>query len=115
MLVGDVTKQASVDEVVRSTRVVIAAAGPYTKLGGPVVDACVRLHSHYLDLSGVISCSHHVLIWALKHQKLASVKPQLGCIIPLAIARQVVVAALVIAAHTSQWKTFLVVLTLWTS
>ncbi|KAK9861940.1 hypothetical protein WJX84_004832, partial [Apatococcus fuscideae] len=51
VLVGDMTKQASVDEVVRSTHVVIAAAGPYTKLGGPVVDACVRLHSHYLDLS----------------------------------------------------------------
>ena len=52
VLVGDATKQSSIDEVVKSSRVVIAAAGPYTRMGGPVVDACVRMHSHYVDLTG---------------------------------------------------------------
>ena len=52
MLIGDASKQSTIDDVVKSTHVVIAAAGPYTKMGSPVVDACVRMHSHYVDLTG---------------------------------------------------------------
>ena len=65
MLVGDASKQSTIDDVVKSTHVIIAAAGPYTKMGGPVVDACVRMHSHYVDLTGgqiafwlSLSCGH---------------------------------------------------------
>ena len=61
-MIGDITKEGALDEIVKSTHVVIAAAGPYTKLGGPVVDACVRLRAHYVDLTG-----KHVL--AAKHQE----------------------------------------------
>jgi short subunit dehydrogenase-like uncharacterized protein len=52
ILVGDSKNQKSVDEVVKQTRVLIAAAGPYTTLGLPVVDACVRLCTHYCDVTG---------------------------------------------------------------
>ena len=52
LLVGDATKQSTIDDLVKSTHVVIAAAGPYSKMGAPVVDACVRMHSHYVDLTG---------------------------------------------------------------
>lgn len=51
IMIGDITKEGALDEIVKSTHVVIAAAGPYTKLGGPVVDACVRLRAHYVDLT----------------------------------------------------------------
>lgn len=37
-----------------STSVVIAAAGPYLLVGGPVVDACVKHCTHYLDVTGEI-------------------------------------------------------------
>jgi len=50
--VGDASDQASVDEVVSQTRVVIACAGPFSQFGSPVVDACVRLGKHYVDITG---------------------------------------------------------------
>jgi short subunit dehydrogenase-like uncharacterized protein len=52
MLVADASNQASIDEVVKQAKVVIACAGPYAKIGTPVVDACVRLGAHYVDLTG---------------------------------------------------------------
>ena len=50
--------QASIDSVVKQAKVVIACAGPYAKLGTPVVDACVRLGAHCVDITGKIACSH---------------------------------------------------------
>lgn len=44
--------QASIDNVVGQAKVVIACTGPYAELGTPVVDACVRLGTHYVDLPG---------------------------------------------------------------
>ena len=46
--------QASIDSVVKQTKVVIACAGPYAKLGTPVVDACVRLGAHCVDITGIL-------------------------------------------------------------
>ena len=52
MLIADSSDQTSIDAVVKQAKVVIACAGPYAKLGTPVVDACVRLGAHYVDLTG---------------------------------------------------------------
>ena len=52
ILIADATDQASIDRVVKQTKVVIACAGPYAKLGTPVVDACVRLGAHCVDITG---------------------------------------------------------------
>lgn len=52
ILVADATDQASIDRVVKQTKVVIACSGPYAKIGTPVVDACVRLGAHYVDITG---------------------------------------------------------------
>ena len=52
ILVADATDQASIDSVVEQAKVVIACAGPYAKLGTPVVDACVRLGAHCVDITG---------------------------------------------------------------
>ena len=51
-MTADATDQASIDSVVKQTKVVIACAGPYAKLGTPVVDACVRLGAHCVDITG---------------------------------------------------------------
>lgn len=41
------------DAVVKQAKVVIACAGPYAQIGTPVVDACVRLGTHYVDITGM--------------------------------------------------------------
>ncbi len=56
LLIADTKDQASIDEVVKQAKVVIACAGPYAQLGTPVVDACVRLGTHYVDITGA-NCS----------------------------------------------------------
>jgi short subunit dehydrogenase-like uncharacterized protein len=44
--------QASVDKVVASTKVVVACAGPFTRMGTPIVKACVEKGTHYTDITG---------------------------------------------------------------
>ncbi|TFK45010.1 Saccharopine dehydrogenase-domain-containing protein [Crucibulum laeve] len=48
----DVTQPAQVEEVVKTTRVVINTVGPYWTWGTPVVEACIRHGIHYVDLTG---------------------------------------------------------------
>lgn len=52
ILVFDSTQQEQVDRVVARTRIVVSTAGPFRVYSDPIVDACVRLHTHYLDISG---------------------------------------------------------------
>eukprot|EP00911_Craspedida_sp_UC1_P002059 UC1_evm2s1589 len=52
VLVGDSTDQGSVDAIVGTTRVMVGLAGPFIKYGTPVVDACVRLGTNYVDING---------------------------------------------------------------
>ena len=52
MLVADSQDQASVDAVVSRTRVLLSTAGPFARYGTPVVDACVRLGTDYVDITG---------------------------------------------------------------
>ncbi|EIE26941.1 saccharopine dehydrogenase [Coccomyxa subellipsoidea C-169] len=54
LLIADTKDQASIDDVVKQAKVVIACAGPYAQLGTPVVDACVRLGTHYVDITGEV-------------------------------------------------------------
>jgi short subunit dehydrogenase-like uncharacterized protein len=51
ILVADSRNQASVDAVVSRTRVVLNTAGPFALYGTPVVDACVRFGTHYVDIT----------------------------------------------------------------
>lgn len=48
----DAADQASVDNVVGSSRVVIACSGPFTRMGTPVVKACVEKKTDYVDITG---------------------------------------------------------------
>jgi short subunit dehydrogenase-like uncharacterized protein len=52
VLVADSRDQASVDAMTARTRIVLNVAGPFALLGGPVVDACVRTGTHYVDIAG---------------------------------------------------------------
>lgn len=52
LLVADVDNPASLDTLVASTRCVCTLVGPYQFYGTALVAACVKLGTHYVDLSG---------------------------------------------------------------
>jgi short subunit dehydrogenase-like uncharacterized protein len=52
ILVADSGDQASVDAVVSQASVILSTAGPFALHGTPVVDACVRFGTHYVDITG---------------------------------------------------------------
>ena len=51
-MVADISDPASLDSMTSRAAAVIALAGPYAKLGTPVVEACIRNGAHYVDLTG---------------------------------------------------------------
>jgi short subunit dehydrogenase-like uncharacterized protein len=52
LILADPSDQRSIDTMVGRSRVVLAAAGPFSECGSPVVDACVRLGTDYVDITG---------------------------------------------------------------
>lgn len=52
VLVADSHDQQAVDAMVARTRVLLNTAGPYALYGNEIVDACVRLQTHYVDITG---------------------------------------------------------------
>jgi short subunit dehydrogenase-like uncharacterized protein len=52
LVIGDSLDPASVDAMVRRTRVVCTTVGPYARYGGPLVAACAERGVHYCDLTG---------------------------------------------------------------
>ncbi|EPY30104.1 saccharopine dehydrogenase, partial [Strigomonas culicis] len=48
----DVNKPETLDAVCQRARCIISCAGPFTRCGMPVVDACVRNGVHYIDSTG---------------------------------------------------------------
>jgi short subunit dehydrogenase-like uncharacterized protein len=66
ILVAESADQAAVDGLVARTRVLASTAGPYALYGNALVDACVRYHTHYVDITGetlwvrkLIDAYHH--------------------------------------------------------
>lgn len=54
LLVGDSQDRASLDEIVRQTRVIISAVGPYALYGTPLVAACAAHGVDYCDITGEV-------------------------------------------------------------
>ncbi len=54
MIRADSADTASIDAMAGQARLVIAAAGPYQLYGTPVVEACARHGTDYVDLSGEV-------------------------------------------------------------
>ncbi|KAM3107259.1 saccharopine dehydrogenase family protein [Phormidesmis sp. 146-33] len=52
VLVADSQDQQAVDAIVAQTRVLLTTAGPFALYGNTLVDACVRLKTHYVDITG---------------------------------------------------------------
>lgn len=52
IVVANSADQESVDSMVCQADVVIACAGPFSKYTAPIVDASVRLKTHYCDITG---------------------------------------------------------------
>ncbi len=52
VLVADSHDQAAIDAIVARTRVIATTAGPFALYGSAIVDACVRLKTHYVDITG---------------------------------------------------------------
>lgn len=52
VLVADAGDHAALRRMAKKTRVVLNLAGPYALCGEPVVAACVREGTHYLDVTG---------------------------------------------------------------
>jgi short subunit dehydrogenase-like uncharacterized protein len=50
--VADSCDQQAVDKFVSQAQVVMNTAGPFARYGTAIVDACVRLKTHYVDITG---------------------------------------------------------------
>jgi short subunit dehydrogenase-like uncharacterized protein len=70
VLIADSEDQVSVDAVVSRARVVLNTAGPFALYGTPVVDACVRFATHYVDITGETPWVHDMIV--RYHQRAAA-------------------------------------------
>ncbi|WUI01930.1 saccharopine dehydrogenase NADP-binding domain-containing protein [Spirillospora sp. NBC_00431] len=52
LLHADTTDAASIEEIANAARVVVTAVGPYAEHGEPLVAACARAGTDYVDLTG---------------------------------------------------------------
>ncbi|KAL0078582.1 saccharopine dehydrogenase [Phycomyces blakesleeanus] len=52
LLIADTDDPLSLDTLLSKTRVIINLVGPFTKYGTPVVEACLRQKTHYVDITG---------------------------------------------------------------
>src|SRR4051794_11824336 len=52
LLPADVTEPGSLDRVAENSRVVATTVGPFLRYGEPLVAACARAGTDYLDISG---------------------------------------------------------------
>jgi short subunit dehydrogenase-like uncharacterized protein len=52
VLTADASDQQAIDAIVSRTRVLLSTAGPFALYGTGFVDACVRLRTHYVDITG---------------------------------------------------------------
>jgi len=52
VLVADSQNQQAIDAIASQTRVILNTAGPFALYANTLVDACVRLRTHYVDITG---------------------------------------------------------------
>ncbi|CAO3680567.1 hypothetical protein CU097_004070 [Rhizopus azygosporus] len=55
LLIADTQQPETLDNVVSQTRVAVSTVGPYIKYGTPLVEACIRQKTHYVDITGEYS------------------------------------------------------------
>ncbi|KAI9269393.1 saccharopine dehydrogenase [Sporodiniella umbellata] len=52
LLIANSDNLESLDKLLAQTRVVISTVGPFMKYGTPLVEACIRQKTHYVDITG---------------------------------------------------------------
>jgi short subunit dehydrogenase-like uncharacterized protein len=52
LIVAPSQDQVAVDALVSRARILLSTAGPFARYGTPIVDACVRFGTHYVDITG---------------------------------------------------------------
>ncbi|HWZ44630.1 MAG TPA: saccharopine dehydrogenase NADP-binding domain-containing protein [Candidatus Saccharimonadales bacterium] len=52
IIIADARDQKAIDAMVAKTRILLSTAGPFSLYGSGIVDACVRLKTHYVDITG---------------------------------------------------------------
>ncbi|KAI7862505.1 saccharopine dehydrogenase [Spinellus fusiger] len=52
LLVADINAPETLETVFSQTRVVMNMVGPFMQYGKPIVEACLKEHTHYVDISG---------------------------------------------------------------
>lgn len=61
ILVGSLDEPDSLDSITRQTSVIISTAGPFARVGTPVVAAAVRQETHYVDITGEVPWVHGLI------------------------------------------------------
>jgi short subunit dehydrogenase-like uncharacterized protein len=54
ILLGSLDDPASLEAIAQKTRVLISTAGPFNKIGTPIVDSAVKMSTHYVDITGEV-------------------------------------------------------------
>lgn len=54
ILVGTLDEPASLFAIAQQTKVMVAMAGPYARLGTPIVEACIKGGCHYVDITAEV-------------------------------------------------------------
>ena len=52
IIIADSSDKQSLEDLTKSTKVVLATAGPFAVLGTPIVEACVATSTNYCDITG---------------------------------------------------------------
>jgi short subunit dehydrogenase-like uncharacterized protein len=52
VILADLKDKNSLKNMTSKTVVLLSTAGPYAKIGTPIVDSCVETNTHYCDLTG---------------------------------------------------------------
>lgn len=52
IIVADIRDNKSLDEMCSKTIVMLSTAGPFARIGEPIVSACVRCSTNYVDITG---------------------------------------------------------------
>ena len=61
-IIVDTRKPETLPGLVRDTRTVITTAGPFEKYGSPVVEACAKYGTHYVDITGETAWVRHMML-----------------------------------------------------
>ncbi len=73
IIIASLDQSASLDSLVAQTKLVVSVAGPYGKLGTPIIKACCEKGVDYCDINGELSWAYQMI-----HQYSSLAKKQ-GC------------------------------------